>query len=70
MSENWAQLINAVVGVSVGLGCVALLGELGAGGSVLIVAAMLTIVVPSFMVGVIGEHYRRKREAGKGTDRR
>jgi ABC-type dipeptide/oligopeptide/nickel transport system permease component len=67
VSENQAQAINVVVGVPVSLACVWLLGQLGVQDNVLLVAAMLAIVVPSFMVGVIGLHYRHKRET-QGDD--
>ena len=67
MTEIQAFAVNAVVGISVGLTCVWALGELGAGESVLIVAAMLTIAIPALMIGVIGRHYERK-EIERGED--
>jgi hypothetical protein len=69
MTENQAQILNAIVGVSVGLACFWLLGHLGAPDNVVLVEAMLTIVVPAFGVGLIGRHYERKEiERGEGPD--
>jgi ABC-type dipeptide/oligopeptide/nickel transport system permease component len=71
MTELQAFAVDGVVGVSVGLLCVWALGELGAGEGILMVAAMLTIAVPAFMVGVIGRHYERKEiERGEDPERR
>jgi high-affinity Fe2+/Pb2+ permease len=71
MTENQALWITAIVGIPIALACVWLLGTLGVGENILLVAAMMAIVVPSFMVGVIGEHYRRKRAAdGRSSEHR
>lgn len=71
MTEIQAFALNGVVGVSIGLASVWLLGELGAGEGVLMVVAMLTIAVPAFMIGVIGRHYERKEiERGEDPERR
>ncbi|HEY5332484.1 MAG TPA: hypothetical protein VIJ21_02985 [Solirubrobacterales bacterium] len=71
MTENWAQLLNAVVGCLVTWGTVLLLNAIGAADKFQLVAGLLGIVVFSFMVGVIGDHYRRKAIAeGKDPDDR
>jgi anaerobic C4-dicarboxylate transporter len=67
VSESQAQVVNVIVGVPVALACVWLLGRLGVPDNVQLVAAMLAIVIPSFMVGVIGMHFRHKRET-QGED--
>jgi hypothetical protein len=71
MTEVQAFALNGVVGVSIGLACVWALGELGVDEAILLVAAMLTIIIPALMIGVIGRHYERKEiERGEDPERR
>jgi uncharacterized membrane protein len=60
MTEIQAQLVNAVVGVSIGVACYWALGHFGAAERVLMVEALMTIVVPALGVGLVGRHYERK----------
>jgi hypothetical protein len=71
MTENKALMLDAVVGCLLTWGSVILLNAVGAADRFQGVAAMLGLVITSFMVGVIGEHYRRKAIAeGKDPDDR
>ena len=71
MTENKAFILDAVVGIVVTVGAVNLLDAIGAAEKFQLVAGMLGIVVFSFLVGVIGDHYRRKAIAeGKDPDDR
>jgi high-affinity Fe2+/Pb2+ permease len=72
MTENQAQILNAIVGVSIGVAFFWLLGTLEVAEQFLLIEAMLTIVIPAFMVGVIARHYERKeieREEAEGRGR-
>ncbi len=60
MTKRQAFLLDAVVGVPACLAGVWLLGRVGVGENVLLVAAMLAIVIPAFGVALIGLHYERK----------
>jgi hypothetical protein len=71
MTENKAFILDGVIGVVVTCGVVNLLDAIGAAEKFQLVAGMLGIVVFSFLVGVIGDHYRRKAIAeGKDPDDR
>jgi hypothetical protein len=71
MTENKALILDVVLGCLVTWGSVFLLDALGAAEKFKLVAGLLGIVVFSFMVGVIGDHYRRKAIAeGKDPDDR
>ncbi len=71
MTENKALLLDAVIGCVLTWGSVILLNALGAADRFQGVAAMLGLVITSFLVGVIGDHYRRKAIAeGKDPDDR
>jgi hypothetical protein len=61
MTMRQAFLLDAVLGIPACLAGVWLLGRIGVGENVLLVAAMLAIVIPSLGVGLIGLHYERKR---------
>jgi hypothetical protein len=71
VTENKALILNFVVGCLVTWGSVILLDALGAAGRIQGVVAILGIVVFSFLIGVIGTHYRDKAVAeGKDPDER
>jgi hypothetical protein len=71
MTENKAFILDIVVGCLVTWGSVFLLDAIGAAEKFQLVAGMLGIVVFSFLIGVIGDHYRRKAIAeGKDPDDR
>jgi hypothetical protein len=71
MTENKALMLDAVGGCLLTWGSVILLNAIGAADRFQGVAAMLGLVITSFMVGVIGDHYRRKAIAeGKDPDDR
>jgi hypothetical protein len=71
MTEKWALILNVVFGCLVTWGSVILLDALGAANRFQGVAAILGIVVFSFLVGVIGGHYHDKAVAeGKDPDER
>jgi hypothetical protein len=75
MTKHQAFLLDALLGVPACLAGVWLLGRLGVGESVLLVAAMLTIVIPAFGVALISRHYELKRiendeDSGDGGDPR
>lgn len=71
MTEKQALILDVVVGCLVTWGSVILLDAVGAANKFQGVAGMLGIVVFSFLVGVIGDHYRRKAIAeGKDPDER
>jgi hypothetical protein len=61
MTKHQAFLLDALLGVPACLAGVWLLGRLGVGENVLLVAAMLTIVIPAFGVALISRHYELKR---------
>ena len=63
MTETKALLLDAVIGCILTWGSVVLLNALGAAGRFQGVAAMLGLVITSFMVGVICVHYERKEDA-------
>jgi hypothetical protein len=69
MTKHQAFLLDALLGVPACLAGVWLLDRLGVGENVLLVAAMLTIVIPAFGVALISRHYELKRienEANSG----
>ena len=68
MTKGLAFAIDAVVGCSITWGSVLLLSMLGANEDLQLVAAMTGLSGTSLMVGVIGVHYARKREAEEGKD--
>jgi hypothetical protein len=68
MTKRLAFAIDAVVGCSITWGSVLLLSMLGANEDLQLVAAMTGLSGTSLMVGVIGVHYARKREAAEGKD--
>jgi hypothetical protein len=68
MTKRLAFAIDAVVGCSITWGSVLLLSMLGANEDLQLVAAMTGLSGTSLMVGVIGVHYARKREAEEGKD--
>jgi hypothetical protein len=61
MTKHQAFLLDALLGVPACLAGYWLLGHLGVGENVLLVAAMLTIAVPAMGVGLITRHYALKR---------
>jgi hypothetical protein len=61
MTKQQAFLLDALIGVPACLLGVWLLDRLGVGESVLLVAAMLTIVLPALGVALISRHYELKR---------
>jgi hypothetical protein len=68
MTKRLAFAIDAVVGCSITWSSVLLLSMLGANEDLQLVAAMAGLSGTSLMVGVIGVHYARKREAEEGKD--
>jgi hypothetical protein len=75
MTKQQAFLLDALIGVPACLAGVWLLDRLGAGANLLLVAAMLTIVIPAFGVALISRHYELKRiereqNVGDGGDPR
>ncbi len=66
MTKRLAFAIDAVVGCSITWGSVLLLSMLGANEDLQLVAAMTGLSGTSLMVGAIGAHYARKREAEEG----
>ncbi|HEY0280714.1 MAG TPA: hypothetical protein VGC32_20810 [Solirubrobacterales bacterium] len=71
MTETKAFILDGVIGIAVTCGVVNLLDAIGAAEKFQLVAGMLGIVVFSFLIGVIGDHYRRKAIAeGKDPDDR
>ena len=71
MTENRAFILDIVGGCLVTWGSVLLLDAVGAAEKFQLVAGMLGIVVFSFLIGVIGDHYRRKAIAeGRDPDDR
>jgi hypothetical protein len=68
MTKRLAFAIDAVVGCSITWGSVLLLSMLGANEDLQLVAAMTGLSGTSLMVGVIGVHYARKREAQEGKN--
>lgn len=65
MTKHQAFLLDALIGVPACLAGVWLLDRLGVGENVLLVAAMLTIVIPAFGVALISRHYELKRIEGE-----
>jgi hypothetical protein len=63
MTENKALLLDGVIGCILTWGSVVLLNALGAADRFQGVAAMLGLVITTFLVGVISVHYERKEEA-------
>jgi hypothetical protein len=61
MTKHQAFLLDALLGVPACLAGYWLLGQLGVGENLLLVAAMLTIIVPALGVGLIARHYALKR---------
>jgi high-affinity Fe2+/Pb2+ permease len=71
MTEKRALILDVVGGCLVTWGSVFLLSAVGAAEKFKVTAGLLGIVVFSFMVGVIGDYYRRKAIAeGKDPDDR
>jgi hypothetical protein len=68
MTKHQAFLLDALIGVPACLAGVWLLDRLGVGENVLLVAAMLTIVIPAFGVALISRHYELKRIEKEGHD--
>ncbi len=70
MTKHQAFLLDGLIGITACLAGVWLLGRLGVGENILLVAAMLTIVIPAFGVALIGRHYELKRIANEenGSD--
>jgi len=65
MTETQAYVVDFVVGMAVTLGSIIALEGLGVGGTYLGVVAMIGLIATCFMVGVIGDHYERKKLEAK-----
>jgi hypothetical protein len=63
MTKRQAFALDAVVGCLLTWGSIPLMGALGVADQIQGVVAMLGMVATCFMVGVIGVHYSRRRQA-------